>query len=167
MNNETDILAQKIWDYHFINDDLSPADCILGLGSYDLRVAERCADLYSQNLAPLIIFSGGLGNWTKGLWAKTEAEIFKKHILPRGIPVDAIKTEYESTNIGENIKFTKILLSNLGLQPTKIILVTKPNTTRRAYATFKKIWDDVDVMVTSPILQFNTQPGIYIKISID
>lgn len=51
-------------------------------------------------------------------------------------------------------------MSNLGLQPTKIILVIKPNTTRRAYATFKKIWDNV--MVTSPILQFNTQPGIYI-----
>ena len=125
MENEDDILAQKIWSFHHINDDLKHADCILGLGSYDLRVAERCADLYFENLAPLIIFSGGFGNWTEGFWDKPEAETFKEHILHKGIPADAIKTETESTNIGENIKFTKKLLSELGVQLKSIILVTK------------------------------------------
>lgn len=162
MKDEEDFLAQKLWDYHYINDDLERADCILGLGSYDLRVATRCADLYLKNLAPFIIFSGGLGNWTKGLWDKPEAEIFKEHILSSGISASAIRTESKSTNISENIKFSRQLISELKLNPKKIILVTKPNTTRRAYATFKKVWPEVDLIVTSPVLQFNTQPGMYV-----
>jgi uncharacterized SAM-binding protein YcdF (DUF218 family) len=115
-----------------------------------------------EKLAPFIIFSGGFGNWTQGFWKKPEAEMFKEHILPKGIPIDAMKTETKSTNIGENIKFTRELFTRLGLQPKSIILVTKPNTTRRAYATFKKVWENVDVMVTSPRLQFSTQPGRYV-----
>lgn len=163
MKIEDDILAQKIWDYHRINHDLKPADCILGLGSYDLRVAERCADLYEEKYAPFILFTGGLGNWTKELWDKPEAEIFKSHIMEhKKVPDTAIITESESTNIGENITFSKKLLSVMNIQPKSIILVTKPNTTRRAYATFKKNWPNVDVMVTSPILEFQKQPGIYI-----
>ena len=51
-------LAQQIWDYHRLNLPLEKADFIVGLGSYDLRVAERCADLYADNWAPFIIFSG-------------------------------------------------------------------------------------------------------------
>lgn len=158
-----ELLAQKIWNYHFINDELTQADCIIGLGSYDVRVAERCADLYSDGFAPMILFSGGLGNWTKNIWTQPEAEIFKNHVVHnKNIPPEIIKIEPNSTNIGENIKFTKALLANLNFSPKKIILVTKPNTTRRAYATFKKIWDNVELIVTSPILDFNTQPGEYI-----
>jgi hypothetical protein len=65
--SETAILAQTIWNYLHLNLPLQKADCIVGLGSYDLRVAERCADLYKENWAPFIIFSGYLGNWTRGM----------------------------------------------------------------------------------------------------
>ena len=56
--------AQKLWDYHQMNHALRRADCIFVLGSYDLRVAERGAELYLQPWAPLLIFSGGLGKHT-------------------------------------------------------------------------------------------------------
>ena len=42
-----------------------PSDLILVLGSHDTRVAERGAELFLNNYAPLILFSGGLGNLTK------------------------------------------------------------------------------------------------------
>ncbi|HCH71013.1 MAG TPA: YdcF family protein, partial [Ochrobactrum sp.] len=37
--------ARVLWDYHCIYDPLETADVIIGLGSYDPRVAERAADL--------------------------------------------------------------------------------------------------------------------------
>jgi hypothetical protein len=61
-------LAELLWDYHYLKGPLEKPDCIVGLGSYDLRVAERCADLYFDQSAPLVIFSGYLGNWTKRYW---------------------------------------------------------------------------------------------------
>ncbi|HWB26429.1 MAG TPA: hypothetical protein VG738_13170 [Chitinophagaceae bacterium] len=53
-------LAKTLWDYHHTNHSLEQADCILALGSHDLRVAERGAELYLHGYAPLLIFSGGL-----------------------------------------------------------------------------------------------------------
>ena len=41
LNKETLALAKKLWDYHHTNHTLEKADCILALGSHDLRVAER------------------------------------------------------------------------------------------------------------------------------
>src|ERR1700675_3618923 len=38
-------LAQQLWSYLRLNVPVEKADCIVGLGSYDLRVAERCAEL--------------------------------------------------------------------------------------------------------------------------
>lgn len=64
-NSDIINLAQKIWKYHQLNHSLKSAHCIIGLGSYDLRVAERCVDLYQENLAPVVIFSGGLGTGQK------------------------------------------------------------------------------------------------------
>lgn len=163
MEETVEMLAQKIWNYHFLSMDLTKADCIIGLGSYDLRVAQRCADLYLDGLAPMIVFSGGLGNWTKNCWEHPEAEVFKNHILPcKGILEEMIKLESQSTNIGENAKFTKAILNDLNIFPKKIIIVTKPNTTRRAYATFKKNWQNVELLVTSPVLNFATQVGKYV-----
>lgn len=91
--NEIVFLTQKIWDYHYLNRPLKKADCIIGLGSYDLRVADRCAELYFEEWAPFIIFTGGLGNWTKNIWDRSEAEIFTEHTLLKGVPSDKIKLE--------------------------------------------------------------------------
>ena len=59
--------AKKLWEYHHLNHTPANADYILVLGSHDLRVAERGAELYLQGWAPILIFSGGLGNVTKGI----------------------------------------------------------------------------------------------------
>ena len=59
--------ARKLWDYHHLYHTPAPSDCILVLGSLDLRVANRGAELYLQGLAPILIFSGGLGKVTKGM----------------------------------------------------------------------------------------------------
>ena len=44
--------ARTLWDYHLIYDPLSEADLIIGLGSYDLRVADHCVHLLQEGIAP-------------------------------------------------------------------------------------------------------------------
>jgi len=150
--------AQKLWNYHHLNHVLTPADCILALGSHDLSVADRAAELYLQQLAPLVIFSGGLGNVTKGVWTEPEADRFAQIAIQKGVPAEAIIIENQSTNTGENILFTQKLLHEKGLNPRSFLLVQKPYMERRSYATFKKHWPEKNLIVTSPQISFEEYP---------
>jgi uncharacterized SAM-binding protein YcdF (DUF218 family) len=151
-------LAKKLWNYHKMNHALQKSDCILALGSHDLRVPERVAELYHQGLAPLVIMSGGLGNLTQEIWTESEADKFAKIAIEKGVPHEAILIENKSTNTGENILFTQKLLSEKDLNPQSFIVVQKPYMERRSYATFKKHWPDKRLMVTSPRISFETYP---------
>jgi uncharacterized SAM-binding protein YcdF (DUF218 family) len=157
MDSDATALAQTLWNYLNLNGPLEKADCIVGLGSYDLRVAERCVDLYNGGWGRFIVFSGYLGNWTKTIWDRSEAEIFAEHAVARGVPADKIKLESKSTNIGENIKFTKELLLVEGLNPKAITIVSKPSTERRILATSQRLWPEMRVFITSPKITFKEQ----------
>lgn len=154
VDKQTFELANKLWDYHHVNQSLEKSDCILVLGSHDLRVAERGAELFLQGLAPYIIFSGGLGNFTKEIWDESEADKFATVAMSMGVPRDAILIENKSTNTGENILFTQQLLKDNGLDPQSFIVVQKPYMERRSFATFKKHWPDKKLSVTSPQISF-------------
>src|SRR5687767_7962926 len=143
-------LARIIWDYHHLNHQLIKADCILVLGSHDTRVAERGAELYLEGWAPLLIFSGGLGRLTEGVWTETEADRFAAIALQMGVPATAILVENKSTNTGENIVFTQELLKEEKRDPHSFIVVQKPYMERRSFATFKKRWPGKNIVVTSP-----------------
>ena len=158
INDTTLHLAKRLWDYHHLHHALEPSDCILALGSHDLRVAERAAELYLQRLAPLVIFSGGLGNLTKNLWTTPEANLFAELAVKMGIPEKDILIENKSTNTGENILFTQKLLAEKNLSPASFIVVQKPYMERRSYATFKKHWPDKKLIVTSPQISFEEYP---------
>lgn len=152
---QTIALAKTLWEYHHMNHSLKKSDCILVLGSHDLRVAERGADCYLQKLAPIIIFSGGLGNLTRHIWKEAEADQFAKIAIEKGVAEEAILIENQSTNTGENILFTQRLLQEKNLDPRSFIVVQKPYMERRSYATFKKHWPDKELLVTSPKIPFN------------
>jgi len=47
------------------------------------------------------------------------------------------------------------LLAERGLDPRTFIVVQKPYMERRSYATFRKVWPEKDVLVTSPQLSMN------------
>ncbi len=136
------ILASKLWNYHRIDDPFPEADVIIGLGSYDLKTASYCAELLKRNVAPLLVFTGSKGNWTDGKWDKSEAEVFRDHAIEHGANPDQILVEPNSTNIGENISFTKRALNDCKVGKT--IIVTKPNTLRRAMATAQKQWPNIN-----------------------
>jgi uncharacterized SAM-binding protein YcdF (DUF218 family) len=152
-------LAQEIWDYHHLYHTMAKSDCILALGSHDLRVANRAAELYLEGWAPLLIVSGGLGNVTKGVWTVPEADQFAAIAVKMGVAEENILIENQSTNTGENILFTDQLLKERGLQPENFIVVQKPYMERRSYATFKKHWPGKNLIVTSPQIPFMDYPN--------
>src|SRR5207253_577099 len=100
-------LAEKIWDYHRMKQQVDKADVILVLCSHDRKVAERGAELFLEQWAPLLIFSGGLGSITRDIWTEPEADQFAKIAIAMGVPQKRILIENRSTNTGENILFTK------------------------------------------------------------
>lgn len=150
--------AEILWNYHCY---LSPIEqgiqnrIVLGLGSYDLRVTDYCAELYLNKFVDKILFTGKSGNWTVGRYNKTEAEIFADRAIELGVPKEDILLEKHATNIGENIRLSKIILEESKLPITEVILVTKPNTTRRAYATFMVYWPSMKVTMSAPAVKFN------------
>jgi hypothetical protein len=62
-------LVEIRWNYHHLGHPLVRADFIVGLGSRE----------------PSIIFSGDLGNWTGGLWHRSEVDIFAGHAMEKGV----------------------------------------------------------------------------------
>jgi uncharacterized SAM-binding protein YcdF (DUF218 family) len=150
MEQRIRLLAEKIWRYHQLGHELSKADAILVLCSHDTSVARRGAELFLDGWAPLLIFSGGRGSITSRLWHEAEADLFARIAVEMGVPQDRILVENRSTNTGENVLFTKHLLSEHGLDPHSFIVVQKPYMERRSYATFRKVWPGKDLIVTSP-----------------
>lgn len=69
-----------------------------------------------------------------------------------GVPADKIVVELKSSNTGDNVRFTKALLEDRGLDVGSFILVQKPYMERRTYATFVKQWGEPTprFSVTSP-----------------
>lgn len=155
MNDRVRTLALTLWDYHQLHHELSQADAVMVLCSYDLSVAERGAQLVLEGWAPLLIFSGGLGAITKHLWSVPEADQFAAIAVKLGVPPDKILVENQSTNTGENVRLTRQLLAEQGMDPQKFILVQKPYMERRAFATFMKVWPGKDLVVTSPRVSFD------------
>ena len=161
MDQQTYALAEKLWDYHLMKHQVAKADAILVLCSHDERVAERAAQLFLEDWAPLIIFSGGQGAITKTLWSEPEAERFARIAISLGVPQESILIEPHSTNTGENIAFTRKLLADKGLDPHSFIVVQKPYMERRSYATFRKLWPEKDLIVTSPQVSFQNYLAEY------
>ena len=161
MDAQIQALAETLWDYHLMKQPVAKADVIMVLCSHDERVAERGAQLFLDGFAPLIIFAGGHGAITRQLWEEPEAERFAHIAMTLNVPRESILIEAESTNTGENIAFTKRLLVEKGLDPQRFIVVQKPYMERRSYATFRKLWPEKEVTVTSPQVSFRSYLAEY------
>ena len=155
---EARALARILWDYHRLDQPPERADCILVMGSHDLRVAARGAELFLEGFAPLLVISGGLGNLTRGVWDEPEAEKFARAARGMGVPEEAMLLETRAANTGENVTRSRELLRARGLDPASFVLVHKPYMERRALATFMRQWPGKRACVTSPRCTFDTYP---------
>ena len=121
-----DEAIHKIWDYQLMHHRLRKADMIFVLCSYDLRVAERAAEVWHLDLAPLVTVSGG--GHLKGLtgdWDRSEAEEFADVMERIGVPRAKMLLETMSENTGDNVKLSGELWQRKGIDPRVIIAVQK------------------------------------------
>lgn len=141
--------VQTLWDYHDMRHELRPADVGIGLGSHDLGVATCAAELFHAEMFPLIVFTGANAPTTVERFPRGEAVHYREHALALGMPDDAILVEPEARNTGDNITLTRKLLESRGLEVGSVVLISRPYQQRRAYATCKKLWPEVDVICAS------------------
>jgi len=151
-------LARTLWNYHRAASTPRPADVIIGLGSYDLRVARHCTQLFQQGLAPVLLFTGAQGNFTRGKWSKSEAEMFADEAVAAGVARENILIEPRATNTGDNLRFSGQLLESRGHRAETILLVAKSQMLRRSLATAAIAWPDVTVIASAPPHSFDEQP---------
>ena len=140
---------QTLWDFMKMNQSLEKADCMIVLGCSDINVVDVAINVYNKGLADNIIFTGGYGKITKDIWNVPEAEKFAQIAIKKGVPKEKIYIEKESTNTGDNFRFSKKLIEQLKLDIKSCIVVCKPYDEKRAYASFKKIMPEYDVIITS------------------
>ncbi|MFE0736084.1 YdcF family protein [Streptomyces sp. NPDC058855] len=121
----------------------------VGLGSHDLGVAEVAAGLYLRGLVPLVVFTGANSPTTRERMPRGEAAHYRERALEMGVPPGAVLVETEARNTGENIRFSRELLAARGVPVASVLLVSKPYEERRAYATARKLWPEVEVVCAS------------------
>lgn len=155
--------ARIVWDYQHVNHVVARADCIIVLGSHDTRVAERGAEIFLAGHAPLLVFTGHLGALTSGVWTRSEAEIFAEVAAERGVPRERMLLETRATHTGENVAYTRQLLRERGLPVRSAIAVQKPYMERRTLATFQALWPELQLVVTSPQIDFESYPNAEIS----
>ncbi len=140
---------QILWDYLCLHQPAEKADVIVGFGCYDDNVARRAAQLYHQGFGQWILFTGGLGRNTTGLFTKSEAEVFAQVARELGVPEEKILLEDKSTNTKENIHFTRALLEAKNIPHDRILGVHKPYMERRITAAMGVYWPEQAFSVTS------------------
>ncbi|MCX2734154.1 YdcF family protein [Saccharopolyspora sp. NFXS83] len=136
--------VRTLWDYHDLRHEPRRCDVGVGLGSHDLGVATRTAELYHQGWFPRIVFTGANAPTTVERFPRGEAVHFREHALELGVPESAIAVETAATNTGENIEFTRALLAEQGLLHAQVTLISRPYQQRRALATARKRWPEAE-----------------------
>ena len=141
---------QVLWDYLGMHQKPEKADCIVGFGNFNDNIARRAAELYHAGYAPKVLFTGGLGRNTEGMFSQPEAVRFAETAMACGVPEKDIILETRSTNTKENIDFTREKLQELGLPHKSVLGVHQPFMERRIWAAMGVYWPELKFTVTSP-----------------
>lgn len=141
--------ARTIWDYHQMHHEPQPCSVAIGLGSHDLGVADTTVDLYRRGMAPLIVFTGATSPTSEARMPRGEALHYKERALELGVPESSILVEPRARNTGQNIEFSRAVLEGADVPVSSVLLVSKPYEERRAYATVRKLWPEIDVVSAS------------------
>ncbi|MEU7123596.1 YdcF family protein [Streptomyces zaomyceticus] len=78
-----------------------------------------------------------------------EAVHYRERAIELCVPASAVMVEPQARNTGENIRFSRDLLAEAGISVSSILLISKPYEERRAYATARKLWPDVEIVSAS------------------
>ncbi|MFI6031887.1 YdcF family protein [Amycolatopsis magusensis] len=141
--------VETLWNYHDMGHPLRRCDVGIGLGSHDLGVATHTAELYQRGLFPHIVFTGANAPTTIARFPRGEAVHYREHAISLGVPPEAITLDTAATNTSENLTHSRDVLAHAGIRPASVMLISRPYQQRRAYATCRKVWPEVEVVCSS------------------
>lgn len=141
--------AEIVWRYHRLNHRPKKCGAAVALGCNDLGVAAHAAQLYHRGLFPVVVFSGANSRETFDTFPRGEGVHYRERALELGVPGEAILVEPQATNTGENITLSREVLRAAGIGVDSVMLVSMPYMERRAYATTRKVWPDVEPVCAS------------------
>jgi uncharacterized SAM-binding protein YcdF (DUF218 family) len=141
--------VETLWNYHDMRHELHPCDVGIGLGSHDLGVAVVAVDLFRRGMFPRIVFTGANAPTTIDRLPLGEAVHYREYAIEHGVPAEAVLIETRATNTAENLTLTRDLLAEHGVAPGSVLLMSRPYQQRRAFATCKKVWPEVEVLCAS------------------
>jgi uncharacterized SAM-binding protein YcdF (DUF218 family) len=141
--------VERLWSYHDMRHELRRCDVGIGLGSHDLGVAVVATELFRRQMFPWLVFTGANAPTTIREFPRGEAVHYREHAIANGVPADRVLVETEATNTQENLTFTRDLLSAKGITVGSVLLMSRPYQQRRAFATCRKVWPEVDVVCAS------------------
>ncbi|MET7398864.1 YdcF family protein [Dactylosporangium sp. NPDC005572] len=147
--------VETLWDYHNMHHELRPCDVGIGLGSHDLGVAIVATDLYHRGMYPLLVFTGANAPTTIERFPRGEAVHYAEHAIEHGVLADAVLVEPAATNTQQNFELTRQLLDARGFAVRSAIVMSRPYQQRRAYATGKKLWPELDIICASNALDLD------------
>lgn len=144
-------------------DDLQPGqsvDMVILAGNAVIPTIEAACRLAAEQGVPMII-SGGIGHSTTFLYAAI-AKHPRYHTIPTTgraeaailadiarqfwqIPADRVWVEDQSTNCGENARFSRELMKHHQFAPERVLVVQDPTMQRRTMATFARVCRDEPV----------------------
>lgn len=141
--------VETLWEYHDMGHEPRRCDVGIGLGSHDLGVATYTAELYHQGLFPRIVFTGANAPTTIERFPRGEAVHYREHAITLGVPAEVISIETQATNTSQNLTNSRQVLAEAGVRPESVMLISRPYQQRRAYATCRKVWPEIDVVCSS------------------
>lgn len=113
------------------NDILFPSDAIILLEGDGLNRYQKAVELYNQNIAAKIVFSGNITDYDYGSFPFSDV---LPYILKQGVPVDAVMHEDKSLNTREQAaEVVKMAITN---EWKRLVLVASHEHQYRAYLTF-------------------------------
>ncbi|WP_166385321.1 YdcF family protein [Catellatospora methionotrophica] len=141
-----------LWDYHDLHHAARRCDVGIGLGSHDLGVAVVAVDLFHRGMFPHLVFTGANAPTTVERFPQGEAVAYREYSVAHGVPENVILIDTMAANTAENLTFSRALLAANGIEVRSVLLMSRPYQQRRAYATCRKMWPEVDVVCRSQAL---------------
>lgn len=134
-----------------------PADLVILAGNAVIPAIDAACKIAAEQRAPLIV-SGGIGHSTTFLYAAIAKHPRYNRLPTTGrpeaailadiarefwnIPAENIVIEDQSSNCGENARFSRELIRHRGLNDARMLVVQDPTMQRRTMATFARVFRD-------------------------
>jgi len=141
--------VETLWRYHGMDHELRRCDVGIGLGSHDLGVAVIATRLFHEGMFPWLVFTGANAPTTVERFPRGEAVHYREYAVEQGVPAESIVVEPRATNTAQNLEYSRQLLAQRRIPVRSVLIMSRPYQQRRAYATCKLMWPEVDVVCAS------------------